>query len=228
MNRFLVRYGTADWNIYRSISEFNEYRLPDKFNPDDIIIDIGGHIGSFSYECYKRGCRNINVFEAWEENYNMLKLNLLYPGIKIVNKAVWRSDLPFNPDLFFQQSTDSINTGGGNVLFNSTGIKVETISLDEILSAYDKVRLIKLDCEGSEFPILFTSKQLYKVEEIVGEYHEIGGEYNKVNIPENCQIDRYSQFTIKELELFLNQNGFTVEHFRYPNSNLGMFFAKRK
>lgn len=222
MNRFLVRYGTADWNIYRSISEFNEYRLPDKFDSADVIIDVGAHIGSFSYECYKRGAKDITAFEVWKENYDICKLNLESLGIKIINKAVWRSDLSFNPDLYFQPSIDIVNTGGGNVLFASEGIKIETISLDNILSAYNKVRLIKLDCEGSEFPILFTSKQLHKVQEIVGEYHEIQV------IPENCKINGYTQFTIGELETFLHQQGFTVEHFRHPNSNLGMFFAKRK
>jgi hypothetical protein len=47
------------------------------------------------------------------------------------------------------------------------------IGLDEILAKFERIKLLKLDCEGSEFPILLTSRLLGKVEKIIGEYHEI-------------------------------------------------------
>ena len=53
---------------------------------------------------------------------------------------------------------------------------VEAISLDEVLSRFQRARLMKIDCEGSEFPILLTSKLLTRVDRIVGEYHEIPSE----------------------------------------------------
>jgi hypothetical protein len=47
------------------------------------------------------------------------------------------------------------------------------VPLDEVLGRFACVKLLKLDCKGSEYPILLTSTQLPKVERIVGEYHEI-------------------------------------------------------
>jgi hypothetical protein len=44
----------------------------------------------------------------------------------------------------------------------------QAIGLDEILRRFERVKLLKLDCEGSKFPILRTSKELGRVERIVG------------------------------------------------------------
>ncbi|MFA5291307.1 MAG: FkbM family methyltransferase, partial [Candidatus Paceibacterota bacterium] len=62
---FILRDGTSDLNIFRSINEsqFNEYRLPEKFEAEDIIIDIGLHIGSFSYACATKGAGRVLGFE---------------------------------------------------------------------------------------------------------------------------------------------------------------------
>jgi hypothetical protein len=35
------------------------------------------------------------------------------------------------------------------------------------------VRLLKMDCEGSEWPLLYTSSELDRVQAVCGEYHEI-------------------------------------------------------
>ncbi len=42
---------------------------------------------------------------------------------------------------------------------------------DEILGQLGDVRLVKMDCEGSEFPLLYTSQRLAQVQEFVGEWH---------------------------------------------------------
>ena len=36
-----------------------------------------------------------------------------------------------------------------------------------------RVNLLKIDCEGAEFPILLTSNRLAAIDRIVGEYHEL-------------------------------------------------------
>lgn len=232
--QFITRPGTSDQNIFRSINEpqFNEYRLPEAFTPQDLVIDIGCHIGSFSYACAAKGAGQIVSFEAWEENYKIAKNNLTllnnFP-VDLHNKAVWRSDLAEMPTLHFKMSTDYVNTGGGNVLFQTQGVEVSTIALDSVLNSTVKnVTLLKLDCEGSEFPILLTSKMLYKVDNICGEYHEMGGKFNPLcGIPPIAQVGDYKEYTIEILVEFLEAQGFTVEHFRHGTSNLGMFFAVR-
>ena len=45
-------------------------------------------------------------------------------------------------------------------------------ALDDLLVRYGRVDLLKLDCEGSEWPILAHASQLHRVRTICGEYHE--------------------------------------------------------
>ncbi|MFA5291368.1 MAG: FkbM family methyltransferase, partial [Candidatus Paceibacterota bacterium] len=171
-------------------------------------------------------------FEAWEENYRLAKENLKELKVETYPLAVWRSDLEKMPILYFREDQiDQTNKGGGDVLFKNEGVEVKTISLDKVLGEYcqgQPIRLLKLDCEGSEFPILFSCTRLSQVQEICGEYHEIGGEYNEQeNIPARAQVGNYQKYTIKELTEFLESQGFAVDSFRHPKSPLGMFFAKR-
>ena len=228
--KFLTRDGTSDANIFRSINEpqFNEYRLPEIFKGTETIIDIGMHIGSFSYACLSKGAKIVVGFEAWKENYELAIQNLKHfnNGIQTEN-AVWRSDIE-NTTVYFNKSIDVGNTGGGNVIFQTEGISVATVSLDHIIELYGPIDLMKLDCEGSEFPILFTCTELDKVKNICGEYHEMGGRYNPLcEIPLTSQVGEYKEYTIKELTEFLESKGFKVESYRHGSSNLGMFFATR-
>ena len=103
--------------------------------------------------------------------------------------------------------------------------KIKTISLDDILSQFDKVKFMKIDVEGSEYPILFTSKQITKVEEIVGEFHE----YNDLNsIPENCRVPGYNKYTRNDIIDFFSNLGYNVEitEVNWSNSH-GLFRANK-
>lgn len=228
--KFLTRESTSDANIFRSINDpqINEYRLPDKFKGTETIVDIGMHIGSFSYACLSRGAKIVVGFEAWKENFELACQNLsqFNNGFQ-VESAVWRSDQE-DTTVYFNGATDVKNTGGGNVIFQTEGVPVQTVSLDNIIDLYGPIDLLKIDCEGSEFPILFTCTELDKVKNIHGEYHEMGGAYNPLcGIPPTSQVGDYKEYTIKELTEFLESKGFKVESYRHGSSNLGMFFATR-
>ena len=235
LSHFHFRPNTHDERIFDCVNKHNEYRLPNEFEQTDVVIDIGAHIGSFSYACLSRGAGKVYAYEAFSDNYKLAAKNLrrFNKRLSINQFAVWRSDKR-GEVLHFAQSTDTENTGGGNVWASSKGVEVQTISLDEILSTTKgSVTLLKLDCEGSEFPILFTSKLLGKVNAICGEYHEMGGEYDKNEIPKQTRVDGYDKFTADELTKFLDKQGFDVTCTRSLNadgtmSSLGLFFAERR
>jgi DNA polymerase III delta prime subunit len=99
---------------------------------------------------------------------------------------------------------------------------VESIGLDSILSNFNRIKLLKIDIEGSEYPVLYTSTQLYKVKEIVGEYHEF---LNTKNI----SINGYKQ-NIEDLYKFLTDQGFKIIHLKesfslVKNYKFGQFKA---
>src|SRR5487761_1969099 len=60
---FQFRPGTCDEEIFRAVVKGNEYQLPESFATTDIILDVGTHIGSFSYACVLRGSCNVHTFE---------------------------------------------------------------------------------------------------------------------------------------------------------------------
>ena len=64
------------------------------------------------------------------------------------------------------------------------------------------VGLLKLDCEGSEWPILATSRLLHKVERIAGEFHFFGHQ-----LPEVADLP---PFTLPGLTGLLQHAGFNV------------------
>ena len=132
-HKFFGRPETADAETFEFIVERNEYNLPARFNPDDIVIDIGAHIGSFSYAALVRGAGSAHAYEAHRENHFIAAKNLARFGARVNcrHQAAWRSDQPLRR-LFTDDLAGMKNTGGVSVLFNDEGESVETISLDQV------------------------------------------------------------------------------------------------
>jgi FkbM family methyltransferase len=116
-------------------------------------------------------------------------------------------------------------TGGEPLQFQSflkqTGnmeksLSVPALSLADAfaLLEIESCDLLKLDCEGAEYSILFETPQLVleRIQRIVMEYHD--------------NIVRYTHY---DLTRFLNERGFQVEAFPNPvHSYLGYLRAIRK
>jgi FkbM family methyltransferase len=220
----IFREGTFDRGIWEGVVSYNEYRLPDAFAANDIVLDIGMHIGSFCYAALLRGCGNVYGFEADRENFSIAVQNLKMFGDRVhpCHRAVWRSDR--TGDSLFFAGYGSNNTGGGTILYNTTGEKLDVIAFDDIIrevtnQGQKRIRMMKIDCEGSEFPILLTSRLLHLVDKIHGEYHN-------TPVSSVARVEGVNQFTIAELTRYLQEAGFVVNSFAKDN-NLGLFFATR-
>ena len=70
------RNGTLDQAIFNGVVVLNEYRLPERFAPGDIVIDVGAHIGSFAEAVVSRGCRNVSCIEPDRSNFEIAAANL--------------------------------------------------------------------------------------------------------------------------------------------------------
>jgi len=187
---------TWDNTIFTSCFIENEYEV-ENLKEDDVVIDLGTHIGSFSRLCYIKGSRQIYGYEVDKTNFDVYQQNAK-EGITSYNKAVWRSDIDVDTIKFDTNIVD-YNTGMGTA-FGINGIEVECVKFDDVLAPFKSIRLVKIDVEGSEYPILYTSKQLHKVKEIVGEFHEDRCH----DVYDNHHPDRIG------LKAFLEQQGFEV------------------
>ncbi len=144
------------------------------FEPDDIVIDIGGHIGTFAIECVQRGADVIS-FEPNPENHELLvknvKLNKMEDRITVYDEAI--STVEGKATLCL----DDVNPGSHSLVKGCVDhpgkgkIEVETVTLDSVTGDFD-IRLIKLDCEGLEYDIVKNS-DLSNVEQIIGELHDV-------------------------------------------------------
>ena len=112
-------------------------------------------------------------------------------------------------------------------MIDSVENNIAGVSLDEILSKFESVRFLKIDVEGSEFPILLTSSLLGKVKEIVGEFHEYDkSEFSK--LPSHCIINGYDEYTRNDLSKYLEKFGFKIELEESSwSSNHGFFRATK-
>lgn len=223
-----LRPGTLDAAIWTDVNRQNEYALPDRFEPGDLVVDIGGHIGSFSFACLRRGAGAVVCFEPNPANAALAELNLkrFGPRAEVRRAAVWRSDRPAGT-LALAGSDDAANTGGGGV--GSGDMVAAAVPFDEALTEVlaargaSRVRLLKLDCEGSEYPILFTSRSLDRIDAICGEYHETDCPF-----PDQFRVEGYDTYDRHALARFLADRGFRVEHRQHTSNPLiGLFFATR-
>jgi FkbM family methyltransferase len=244
--RFSFRPGTNDILIYEALYKNNEYRLPPTFAPSDLIVDVGAHVGIFSSLALERGAGTVYAVEAHPENYQMavqhLKTELEQGRVDLRWGAVWRSDerrtvlyhSGYKRGFDHPHQGIEINTGAGHV-FGQIGKEVPVISFDTLLweatlQGTRRVRFLKLDCEGAEWPIIYTSQLLHLIDEIAGEFHEIGGMYASLN-PLLLSLP-YDQFTVVELEKYLSEHHFAFSHNRATRNDgtpapRGMFFAKK-
>jgi FkbM family methyltransferase len=217
---------TDDECIWRMVTN-GEYRLPPRFEATDVIIDVGAHIGSFSHTCLVRGAGRVFSFEPESSNHALAAANLARFGSRdqLYNLAVWRSD-GVNRQLFHKRhGPDSANTGCWCVATDE-GQSISWVAFDQFLEearesfGVRRVRLLKLDCEGSEYAILLTSKRLSMIEEICGEYHNLG------HAPEHLSGLGASKLEGPTIKDHLEQHGFMVELEPITESS-GHFFAKR-
>lgn len=156
------------------------------FKPGDVVIDIGANIGMLSIFLAKRyPFLKIYAFEPANLNYNNflknIEINGVEPNTITVEKLAVTGDartvtLGFN----------TTNSGGSGLVeygFKGKGFiskdedkDIKSITLDQIFEKYDikNVKLLKIDCEGSEFEILKNCKKknLKKIKNLRGEFHQ--------------------------------------------------------
>lgn len=188
--------GEFKWDSYvwEEVVANNCYRMPVAFLPDDVVIDVGAHIGCFSYAAIMRGAGKVVSIEAHPQNSAKRSSNLQgFANSVELFGAVWPDESAKFSMPLFEKSDD--NTGGAS-LVASEEQSIPVFALDKIIEQHainSRIAFLKVDCEGSEYRILMDSKKLSLIETIALEYH-----------PHAVQ----SSATVVDLENFLRAQGF--------------------
>jgi FkbM family methyltransferase len=135
--------------------------------PNDLVIDIGAHIGLFSMYCANKGAIVLAI-EPSPENAKILLDNELfniYSGtILSYQYAVSNHNHEIDLHIYPNQINNSIYGKGKK-------IKVKCLDIKE-LSECD---ILKLDVEGAEYDILSAMDKTMIRKELLVEYHKING-----------------------------------------------------
>jgi len=180
-----TRSGTVDKEIIDEIWIDRSY-TPRNFKIDkkDTIVDIGAHIGVFSiFASQSAGKGIVYAIEPIRENFKMLTHNIEANGIQnIIPIESALSDKTGSKDMFLGDTgMHSFYLDRGNGKTN-----VRTISFQDFVeqNGISKIDLLKMDCEGAEYEILFSCPEdiLRIIRKITLEYHNIDNVHNVLSL----------------------------------------------
>ena len=152
------RKGTADESVLKeSFSHDIFYSGVPEYRPaeDDVIIDIGAHIGTFSLLSSSKVRRGkVYSIEACQDTFNMLRINLALNRLTNVSAhhlAV--SDKEGQVTLYYDTGNWGHTVVKAISAFSET---VESTTLTRFLERnhIETCQFMKFNCEGAEFPIL--------------------------------------------------------------------------
>jgi FkbM family methyltransferase len=175
---FRLRPATRDKHVFNRLLIRDEYRIFDTLSGDfDCVIDIGGHIGTFSF-LVAPFAQRVVVFEPVSENFELLKRNLCGPDFEhvcCVNAAVSDGKKEIKINLSPERSgSHSAHWSAGNHFEMASALSLADIFIEYGVEHCD---LLKIDCEGSEYEILFSADKdlISRISRIVLEYHDVPG-----------------------------------------------------
>ena len=199
LDRFYTHYGTEigeDWNV----------------------MDIGAAIGEFTLLAALQASRGrVIAYEPFSESFYLLMDNLALNSIDNVTihkMAVWSKEEDLELDFSLAEPLQMKSEKPGSDNAHSHLIS-HSVSLEQAFSenGADHLDLLKLDCEGAEFPILLEVGPgiLHRVERVILEYH-----------------DGYQGHNHQELVELFSNNGYHVKV--TPNvvhADLGYLYAEK-
>lgn len=184
-----------------------------------VVIDIGGGIGEFTLHAARQQGSRVFAYEPFFDSYELLLKNIHLNGCENITarqEAVWSE----TGVLVLEMS------GGEPLQFRSMEAAsaasiqcehclVNCYSLADVFvrEGIEQVDLLKMDCEGAEYRILFNAPQaaLIRVRRIIMEYH-----------------DEVTPYSHGDLTQYLQGQGFSVRSIQNAvHANLGYLYAWR-
>lgn len=154
----------------------NDYNVQGfEIKNNDIIVDIGAHIGLFSLFA-SQFCKSgkIYCFEPIKENYEILLDNIDLNKIKNIiplNLAVSKENEPVRIYMNSDESAHSIFPQGNEF------VEVKSTTIEKIFDEQkiENCDLLKIDCEGAEYQIIDSIPEKYfsRINKVIIEYHLI-------------------------------------------------------
>ena len=197
--------------------------------PNSTVIDIGANIGVYSlYATQSQGTR-VYAFEPMPQNFTLLKKNIeqnnlafrIFPFQLAISgrretRTLYLGTSPMHSFLPISQSPFNARFSSKENQPAQESAQVSCIPLQDVFdeNRIMKCDLLKLDCEGAEYDILYNLPGAYfqRIQRIRMEYH------NHLDKKEN---------TGDALEAFLRGKGFQLEKRKRGSLHQGDIWLKR-
>jgi FkbM family methyltransferase len=182
------------------------------------VVDIGGGIGDYTlFAALANPHGKVYAFEPFPQSFAFLQENVTAnraTNIQAFQEAIWSQagavkidSTTGEPGQFISRTTDVIV---------EQATQVPSISLAQAFERQGIAQcdLMKIDCEGAEYPILFNTPDevLQRVRRIVMEYH-----------------DSVTKYTHRDMQSYLESKGYAVRVVHsYVHADLGYLYAWRK
>lgn len=182
------------------------------------VVDVGANVGVFAIWARRvlKSDRLI-VIEPSPRTVGTLRQNLARNGVSSVSVMQVAVAGRRGTSTLYRRGRSSLNTLFQRDRYGSRfepDAEVSLVTLDDVLHEcrLDRCDLLKLDCEGAEYEILFgaSDESLARIDHIVGEYHEGMTPYGRT-----------------DLQAFLEGHGFDVTCFPPDDEEGGHFHATR-
>ncbi|MGR3511936.1 MAG: FkbM family methyltransferase [Paracoccaceae bacterium] len=134
-------------------------RMAQEVQPDDVVIDLGAHVGNASIEFAHRA-KHVYAFEPNPRNFlELTHQTRRYPNITVSDEAV--SNANGTTQLFYEDAKRGRHFEGATILEGKSNIgyqksfDVKTVDVVDVLDRIgEPVSLIKMDIEGAEYVVL--------------------------------------------------------------------------
>jgi FkbM family methyltransferase len=173
----------------------DEYYLSRILTKGDVLVDVGANIGTLTIYGSKiveeQGL--VYAIEAHPSTFEYLQANINLnncQNVKEFNLAVGENE----GEIYF---TDKGADDQNHISIESKGILISLKRLDQIIPKISKIKMLKIDAEGFELPIIRGASQLLTNIEVI--YYE--------SDEKHCQRFNYST---SEIVNYLTDNNFNV------------------
>lgn len=198
-SRFLVRAGETGLtgNIYAGLHEFTDMAfLLHLLRPEDLFIDVGANVGSYSILAGAAIGSRGYAFEPVPSTYKRLvenmRLNHLSDRVSCLNLGVGCDE----GSVTFTSDRDTVNhvLAIGEVAENP--VQVAVVTLDSVLE-HEAPTLIKIDVEGYELPVLEGALETLQKNSLCAVIMEINGSGSRYKFDESKIFEMMSGFGFK-------------------------------
>lgn len=195
--RFQVRGKMDVWSIKETFLDrfYEKFGVP--IQDGWLIVDIGAGIGEYTLFATAGHQNNtVHAYEPFPESFSLLTDNLKLNGMQGVTafmEAVGSQSGTASLDL---SSAEPLQFSISAQVTSPANLHVPVVTLAQVLDRVGKrVNVLKLDCEGAEYAILFSASQevLDAIDHIVLEVH-----------------DGVTDYSRQDLAKFLREKGFSV------------------